>query len=336
MAADSVKLLSHFGREPTCGMADHLQVETDPQAGLLPQAGVDRGTLNQFVPASRNPTVQGSDNAGPVTAASLDAGPAGAVPLEVSGTSLPGWVATRFGPAVRGSTPWYRLDDQARHRTAPVVITISGELRAGSSLLAEFGRSSDDAAAMTTLAAIPLADQPGAPASRDVRMIVPDAAADLVRLSVTAQREPGAVPLSFSPPRTPHPEPMNTVLPPGTEAVVDWPVAFMYPCLKIAGTPNGTAALPQWRVGTPSSDKSGDIITAPQTGGPFTTARSLVRAIRIPVYLNADPLRDILTISRWQPLTSFSRPDISHGSEVIDGWRHHGHLHVPPLNQHDQ
>jgi hypothetical protein len=220
-----------------------------------------------------------------------------------------------------------------------VVITISGDLPPGDTLTAEFARaphSAAGAAGVAALASIPLADQPGAPAARDIRMTVPDPAADLVRLSVTAQRSPGTPPLAFSPPRTPQTTPMTTVLPPGTQAVVDWPVAFLYPCLTIAGTPDGTAALPRWRVSTPTADKSGDIITAPQTGGPFTTPRTLVRATRIPVYLNADPLRDVLTLYHWQPLTTFSTPDISRNSEIVDGWQHHSHLHAPRADQTNQ
>jgi hypothetical protein len=126
---------------------------------------------------------------------------------------------------------------------------------------------------------------------------------------------------------------MNTVLSPGTEAVVDWPVAFLHPCLKIAGTPEGTAALPRWRVSPPSYDDAGGEIVAPYTGGPFLTPRTLVRVHRLPVYLDGDPLRDVATLYRWQPLTAFDSPKVSRHREVVDGWRRQGHLHVPGLSK---
>jgi hypothetical protein len=243
----------------------------------------------------------------------------------MAGVVLPGWVAAGAADSARGATPWYRLDD-ASAGPPIVVVTLSGELGPGSSLVAEFG-SADG----TVRAAVPLFDPPGAPASRDSRIPVPDPAASLVRLTVTARRAPGTVPLAFSQPRRPRTQPMNSVVPPGTTAVVDWPVAFLYPCLEIAGTPDGTAPLPGWRVSTPSYDDAGDIIVAVHTGGSFVTARTLVRVRQVPVYLDGDPLRDVATLYRWQPVTTFDHPELSRQREVVGGWQRRGHLHVPGL-----
>ncbi|MGH3977584.1 MAG: arabinosyltransferase domain-containing protein [Pseudonocardiaceae bacterium] len=224
MAADSVAAGS------SCGLADHLRVETDPLAGLLAVSKADGAAMDGFVPISE--------------------GPVGDSRLEMAGAALPGWAApTQVGDPSRGNTPWYHLDGRARHGAAPVVVTISGELAPGSTLAAEFGRSGsaiDSASggamdAVVPLATVPLTDQHGAPAARDIRITVPDVpGANLVRLSVTANWDPATVPLAFSQPRSPRTKPMNAVVPPGTEAVVDWPVAFLYPCLEIAGTPGGT------------------------------------------------------------------------------------------------
>jgi hypothetical protein len=207
-----------------------------------------------------------------------------------------------------------------------VVVTLSGELGPGSSLVAEFG-SADG----TPRAAVPLLDPPGAPDARDIRIVVPDPAASLVRLTVTARQGRGTAALAFTQPRSPRTQPMNTVLPPGTAAVVDWPVAFLYPCLEIAGTPDGTATLPGWRVSTPTYDDAGDIIVAPHTGGPFVTSRVLVRVQLLPVYLDGDPLRDAATLQRWEPLSTFGRPELSRHREVVPGWQRRGQLHVPGL-----
>jgi arabinosyltransferase A/arabinosyltransferase B/arabinosyltransferase C len=290
LAADSAAALVGS----SCGLADHLRVETDPREGLLAATGA--GKLDGFLPVPNS--------------------------TEMAGAALPGWVATSLGDHAQGTTPWYRLDDPE----APVVVTISGELGPGSSLVAEFGNADG-----TPLATVPLSDQAGAPAARDIRIAVPDREAKLVRLTATAQRGPGKVPLAFSQPRTPRTQPMNALLPPGTEAIVEWPVAFLYPCLEIAGTPEGTAALPRWRVGTPAVDPSGGIITVSQTAGPFVTPRTLVRVHQVPVYLDGDPLRDVATLYRWQPLSALGRPDVSRHSEVVGGWQRRGRLHVPGL-----
>jgi hypothetical protein len=293
MAGDSAAALDGS----SCGLADHLRVETDPRAGLLPAAGVDAATQEGFLPV-----------------------PDG---VDMAGVALPGWVAAGVADSARAVTPWYRLDD-----TATVVVTIAGDLGPGGSLVAEFGSAEG-----APRAAAGLPDPPGAPAARDIRIAVPDPAASLVRLTAAARRAPGTVPLAFAQPRNPRTQPMNSVLPPGTEAVVDWPVAFLYPCLTIAGTPDGTAALPNWRVSTPSFDDSGDIVVTPATGGPFVTSRTLVRAYRLPVYLDGDPLRDVVTLYRWQPLTAFASPEVTRHREVVNGWQRQGHLHVPGLNE---
>lgn len=288
LAADSITRSS-------CGLADHLRVETNPLAGLLTPSG-------------------DGDPVGLV--------PAQAAALDMAGMALPGWRAAGTGPLAHGHTPWYRLDE----RGWPVVVTISGQLLPGTSLVAQFARGSGTQ--HTTVHSVTLADQPGAPAPRDIRIAVPEPA-DLVRLSVTAYRAPGPVPLAFSVPRIPRTVPMHDVVPPATEAVVDWPVAFLYPCLRIAGTPEGTAMLPRWRVSTPAYDSSGYIVSAPELGGPFATPRALVQADQLAVYLQGDPMRDVATLYRWTPLTTLGTPRMSRISEIRWGWQHSGHLHVP-------
>ncbi|MDQ3900335.1 MAG: arabinosyltransferase domain-containing protein [Actinomycetota bacterium] len=299
LAADNITTLTGS----SCGLADHLRVETSPLAGLLTPSG-------------------GSDPAGLV--------PAEATALDMAGMALPGWRAAGTGPFIRGHTPWYRLDD----RGWPVVVTISGQLRPGTSLVAQFARSggaqptAQPTAQPREVHSVTLTDQPGAPAARDIRIAVPESA-ELVRLSVTAYQAPAAMPLVFSVPRIPRTVPMHDVVPPATEAVVDWPVAFLYPCLRIAGTPGGTATLPPWRVSTPVADGAGSIVLAPELGGPFATPRALIQAEQLAVYLQGDPMRDVATLYRWRPVTTFSTPGISRMSEIRWGWQHSGHLHVP-------
>lgn len=289
LAGDSVAALTGS----SCGLADHLRVETDPRAGLLVPSGAGGARLDGFLPVPDGP--------------------------EVAGVSLPGWVATGSADPARATTGWYRLDG------APaVVITLTGDLGPGGAVVAQFrdagGRPLRDVAAP---------DAPGAPQSRDIRVAVPPAGARLVRFVVSAVRLPGTPPPAFSQPRSPRTQPMTQVLPPGTTAVVDWPVAFLYPCLRIAGTPDGLAELPSWRVGAPTYDASGEIVITPATGGSFVTARTLVQAQRLPVYLDTDPVRDVATLSRWQPLTAFATPALTRSSEVVGGWQRRGHLHVP-------
>lgn len=295
LATDSIATLTGS----SCGLADHLRVETNPLAGLLVPAG-------------------GDDPEGLV--------PAEPASLQLAGMALPGWRAGPGSPA-SGHTPWYRLDG----RTSPVVVTVSGEFSPGTSLVAQFAGSGDPEPAVSH--SVTLTDAPDAPTARDIRIPVPaDGSADLIRLSVTAYQAPGTMPLAFSVPRLPRTVPMREVLPPATEAVVDWPVALLYPCLRISGTPEGTAELPRWRVSTPAHDGSGYIVTAPELGGPFATSRALIRADKLAVYLQGDPMRDVATLYRWTPVTALGSPAISRITETRWGWQHTGQLHVPGLD----
>jgi arabinosyltransferase A/arabinosyltransferase B/arabinosyltransferase C len=294
LAADSITTLTGS----SCGLADHLRVETNPLAGLLTSSGA-------------------GDAAGLI--------PAEATSLHMAGIALPGW-RPGSNPLIRGHTPWYHLHNQ----TLPVVVTISGQFNPGTSLVAEFAHSGG--AKPTVSHSVMLTDEPGGPGPRDMRITVPDnRSVDLVRLSVTTSWAPGTMPLAFSVPRLPRTVPMRDVLPSGSEAAVDWPVAFLYPCLRIAGTPGGTATLPRWRVSTAAADNSGDIATAPELGGPLATPRTLIRAEKLAVYLDGDPMRDVATLYRWRPVTAFSTPAISRVTEIRWGWQYSGHLHVAGL-----
>ena len=95
---------------------------------------------------------------------------------------------------------------------------------------------------------------------------------------------------------------MTQVLPRGTRALLDWPVAFVFPCLDPEPLPPGTASLPQWRVAPPADDPSAEITYTPGLGGPFAGPRLLVTQRRMPTYLRDDPVRDGVQLYRWEPV----------------------------------
>ena len=95
---------------------------------------------------------------------------------------------------------------------------------------------------------------------------------------------------------------MTQLLPRGTPVLLDWPVAFTFPCLDPERLPPGTAGLARWRVGPPADDTSADITYTPGLGGPFTGARLLVTQHRMPTYVRDDPTRDGPQLYRWDPV----------------------------------
>jgi hypothetical protein len=282
LAADTVATL----RGEPCGLQQHLSVETDPAAGLLPVAfpSPDARTL----------------------------------PVDVGGRDLPG-----VAVAGRTSTAWFALDPEQRSGALPVVVTTSGTLLPGDRLTLEFGRG-DEVLERRGLAV-------DGPDPRDVRQLAP-ADADTVRIVVDAPNAGPRSPAVASLPRVPRLTPMSQLLPPGSTAILDWPVAFLFPCLTPEPLPLGTAGLAQWRVAPPAADPSAGITYSAGFGGPFTAPRLLVTEERMPTYLAGDPTRDAAQLYRWVPVQPFRALTPIVAGQDVTGWHSDGHARVPGLD----
>jgi arabinosyltransferase A/arabinosyltransferase B/arabinosyltransferase C len=236
-------------------------------------------------------------------AAGLLPGATNGVPVDIGGTTLPGVVVDR-----QVTTDWFPL------RGDLVVVTTVGTLRVGDDVQLEFA-GVDAKHKITTPNAVPL----------DVGVPVPRGAT-AVRLVVDAG--PGGT-AEVTLPRTPRLTPMEQVLPPGTRAILDWPVAFLFPCLVPEPLPPG---VPQWRVAPPTSDPSAGITYAPGFGGPFAGPRLLVTQQRLPTYLAGDPTRDAIRLYRWIPITGLRTPQPVVTEHTVMGWTSDGHARVPGLD----
>jgi len=119
------------------------------------------------------------------------------------------------------------------------------------------------------------------------------------------------------------------VLPRGTRAILDWPVAFVFPCLVPEPLQLGTAGLAQWRVAPPTDDPSAAITYTPGLGGPFAGPRLLVTQRRMPTYLRGDPTRDGVQLYRWDPVEPLGT--LTPTVRTRDAGDDPGHLRVPQL-----
>ena len=178
-----------------------------------------------------------------------------AVPLRIGGTELPGWAApvTPAGRRARRDAAVGLVRAAARGARAARAGGRHGERvgRRRGSVALEFAASPGEA---------PIAETPGGPTSgvapRDLRALAPEGTT-LVRVRATSaaratpttrgpRRPSGARPTSRSPsacPRVPRTVPFDDVVPPGSTALVDWPVAFAFPCLRPARrSPGGRRA----------------------------------------------------------------------------------------------
>jgi arabinosyltransferase A/arabinosyltransferase B/arabinosyltransferase C len=316
MANDSV----HAVRGVSCGLADYLRAEVDPASGELQQVFPgDKAVLDAFEPASRER-------------------------LELGGQSLTGWQASAEARPATAQTPWYRLTDAQRRGELPLVVTISGG-RIGQrvTVTAQFHTAGemitadleDESVAPST--ARDLREIPIAPPNRDLRVMVGQHApgADWVRLVVTDRGLPADAPVAFSVPRSPVLVPLTELLPKDTTVMMDWPVAFYYPCLRMPKLVDGAAELPRWRITTPASDdKSPAISYDSYYGGPFSTARALVTEQRMPLYLPSDPLVDLGRLYRWAPVTGMTQPDLHRTSQTVPGWEQGPRVLIPQADRY--
>ncbi|WP_433290901.1 arabinosyltransferase domain-containing protein [Pseudonocardia sp. CA-142604] len=240
------------------------------------------------------------------------------LPVDVGGSTMPG-----IAVAGRMTTAWFRLDPQQRSGALPVVVTTSGETQPGDVLTVEFGVGD------RVIEGRPVTADSLGPTD-DRQMAPPEA--DTVRLAVNAPNAGPRSPAVASLPRVPRLTPMTDVLPPGTSAILDWPIAFLFPCLTPEPLPLGTAGLAQWRVGTPASDPSAGITYSAGFGGPFAAPRLLVTEQRMPTYLQGDPTRDAAQLYRWNVEEPLARPVPVITDRTVAGWERNGHARVPGLD----
>jgi len=156
--------------------------------------------------------------------------------------------------------------------------------------------------------------------------VIAPAGATRVRLTVDAGAG-GTARVTL--PRAPRLTPMEQVVPPGSRAILDWPVAFLFPCLTPEPLPPG---VPTWRVAPPASDPAAGITYAPGFGGPFAGPRLLVTQQRLPTYLAGDPVRDAVRLYRWVPIMPLSTPEPVVTERTVMGWASDGHARVPGLD----
>ncbi|MFC4944801.1 arabinosyltransferase domain-containing protein [Pseudonocardia sp. GCM10023141] len=239
-------------------------------------------------------------------------------PVDIGSRTLPG-----IAVAGTSDTAWFELDPAQRDGTLPVVVTTSGATRSGDVLAVEFGTG--DRVLARTPVTVAAADP------RDVRLMAP-AGADSVRLAVDAPTAGPGSPALVSLPRVPRLTPMTDVLPPGTPAILDWPVAFAFPCLQPEPITLGTAGLAQWRVAPPQEDPSAGITYAPGFGGPFAAPRLLVTEQRMATYLSGDPVRDAAQLIRWVPVTDMTELQPVVTVHSVAGTHADGHARVPGLD----
>ncbi|OLL75220.1 hypothetical protein Ae168Ps1_3620c [Pseudonocardia sp. Ae168_Ps1] len=279
-----------------CGLAGRLQVETDPAANVLAPAPapagaeppVEQGFTRDGLPPTGPGSLRDSDGTGSTQPAVTGAGPQG-------GPVVGSWSPDPDNTGEYRSG-WYTLPEAARDGGAPLVLGIAGTVGGGNSLTLEFAsgdRIVDEISPSGSTGTVTsVADTAGTAAGgrswRDVRLDLAgrDAAqADRVRVVAT---DDGLGPNSWiavAQPRVPQLTPLTDVVG-GRPGYLDWPTAFVHPCLRRFDVNAGIADVPAYRLLADTQQRSvGDEWGAASGGGPRGWTALLGAERVLPTYL---------------------------------------------------
>ncbi len=341
----------------TCGLADDVMVEQDPNAGMLTPAGVPVAaglgpvTADSFTPngipadISADPVLEppGSGNFvddanGDNTVTAAEAGTEGGttavagvngsrarLPYGLNPATTPvmgSWRAGAQQPAVLRSA-WYRLPPKQARGDAPLMV-ISAAGRFDADEIAVQWATDAGAAAGRPAGQMSFADIGPTPAWRNLRAPLAPIPSDatLIRLVATDDDLAPQHWIALTPPRIPKLRSLQQVVGSTDPVLLDWLVGLAFPCQRPFGHANGVTEVPTWRI---LPDRFGADANSPVMdnigGGPLGISELLFRATTVPTYLADDWFRDWGALQRlalFYPAAVPARLDT--GTAIRSGW----------------
>ena len=337
----------------TCGMAEDVLVEEDPNAGVLRPIGAPVGealgaaTAEGFGPNGIPSDVSADEvMSGPGTAtnfadtpegeetageAGTEGGTTAAAGVNGSRARLPygldpadtpvmgSWRSGTQQPAVLRSA-WYRLPP--RDEAGPLlVVAAAGRFDPGE-VIVQWATDDQPANGKPT-GGVGFADVGAVPAWRNLRApmaaIPPDATQ--VRLVATDDDLNPQHWIALTPPRIPQLRTLQDVVGTQDPVLLDWLVGLAFPCQRPFGHQYGLAEVPKWRI---LPDRFGAEANSPVMdylgGGPLGITELLARAVTVPSYLKDDWFRDwgaLQQLVPWYPNAQPARLDL--GSATRSG-----------------
>jgi arabinosyltransferase C len=318
----------------TCGLANDVMVEQDPNAGLLNPIGVPVGealgaaTAEGFGPngipadVSADPVMEspGTSNfadTGTMTAneAGTEGGTTAAAGVNGSRARLPYDLDPARTPVMgswRGGTQqpaqlrsaWYRLPP--RDQAGPLlVVSAAGRFEPGE-VTVQWANDKGEPAG-----GIGFADVGAAPAWRNLR--APMAAiprdATQVRLVATDDDLNPLHWIAITPPRIPQLRTLQDVVGSQDPVLLDWLVGMAFPCQRPFGHQYGVVEVPKWRI---LPDRFGAEANSPVMdnlgGGPLGITELLLRSTTLPTYLKDDWFRDWGALQQLTPYYPNAQP----------------------------
>ena len=328
----------------TCGLADDVMVEQDPNAGMLTPVGVAVGealgsvTLEGFSPngipadISADPVKEPPGGGNFVDAAdkSVTAGELGTedvsaaapgingsqarLPYDLDPASTPvlgSWRAGVQQPALLRSA-WYRLPPRqsAGADSAPLlVVSAAGRFDQGEVQVQ--WATDEQAAAGKAGGSLGFADIGPTPAWRNLRAPLAAIPSTATVVRVVAKDDDLAPQhwIAVTPPRIPILRTLQQVVGSQDPVLLDWLVGLAFPCQRPFGHANGVTEVPRWRI---LPDRFGADANSPVMdnigGGPLGISELLFRATTVPTYLQGDWFRDWGALQQLDPFYPDATP----------------------------
>lgn len=337
----------------TCGLADDVMVEQDPNTGkLVPQSGtvgdaLGAGGAEGFTPngipadVSADPVMEPpggtnfADNDGGVVSGSepgTEGGTTAGMGVNGSRAKLPYNLDPATTPVLGSWRPgvqiparmrsgWYRLPP--RDQAGPLlVVAAAGRFNQGE-VRVEYANDAQ-AAAGKIAGAVGFADVGAAPAWRNLRApmaaIPPDAT--VIRIVATDDDLAPQHWIALTPPRIPKLRTLQDVVGSSDPVMLDWLVGLAFPCQRPFGHDNGVTEVPKWRI---LPDRFGAEANSPVMdylgGGPLGITELLFKATPVPTYLKDDWFRDWGSLQRFTQYYPDAQPArIDLGTATRSGW----------------
>jgi arabinosyltransferase C len=324
----------------TCGMAEDVMVEQDPNAGMLTPIGapvadaIGKVTAEGFGPngipsdVSADPVMEnpGATNfadteTGTVSAneAGTEGGTTASAGVNGSRARLPfgldpartpvmgSWRSGTQQPATLRSA-WYKLPP--RDQAGPLlVVSAAGRFDAGEVIVQ--WASDEQAAKGQAAGGIGFADVGSAPAWRNLRAPMAAIPRDATQVRIVATDD-DLNPLHWiavTPPRIPQLRTLQDVVGSKEPVLLDWLVGLAFPCQRPFSHQNGVIEVPKWRI---LPDRFGAEANSPVMdnlgGGPLGITELLLRPTTVPTYLKDDWFRDWGALQQLTPYYSDAQP----------------------------
>jgi arabinosyltransferase C len=332
----------------TCGMAEDILVEQDPNAGVLKpvdapvgqalgsstegfgpngipsDVSADEvmdgpGTATNFADSpEQDESSEEAGTEGGTTAAAGVNGSRARLPYNLNPATTPVMGSWRSGtqqPAALRSA-WYRLPP--RDEAGPLLVVAAAGRFDPDEVLVQWADGNGDPGGT-----IGFADVGSAPAWRNLRAplaAIPTEATQVRLVASDDDLDPQHW-IAITPPRIPTLRTLQDVV--GTEdpVLLDWLVGLAFPCQRPFGHQNGVTEVPKWRI---LPDRFGAEANSPVMdylgGGPLGITELLMRATTVPSYLKDDWFRDwgtLQQLTQYYPNAQPARLDL--GSATRSG-----------------